>query len=102
MTQSDMETSTQEHVKSVVQEPSLYRVLLHNDDQTTMDFVVEILVDIFDKDVEEAAEIMLKVHTNGIGVCGRYPREIAEYKVKKTIKLARQANFPLLCTMEKD
>lgn len=83
-------------------EPRLYRVLLHNDDYTTMEFVVLILIDIFRKSAEEAAEIMLSVHEKGIGVCGVYPREIAELRIRQVTGRARTAGFPLLCTMEKE
>ena len=85
-----------------VREPKLYRVLLHNDDYTTMEFVVLVLVDIFRKSPEEASEIMLSVHEKGIGVCGVYPREIAEFRIHEVAKRARQAGFPLLCTMEEE
>lgn len=83
-----------------VREPSLFRVLLHNDDYTTMEFVVLVLVDIFHKDAEEAASIMLAVHEKGVGECGVYTREIAEMRVALVARRARQAGFPLLCTME--
>lgn len=85
-----------------VREPKLYRVLLHNDDYTTMEFVVLILVDIFHKSAEEASDIMLSVHEKGVGVCGVYPREIAEFRIAQVAKRARQAGFPLLCTMEEE
>lgn len=85
-----------------VREPKLYRVLLHNDDYTTMEFVVLILVDIFHKSAEEASDIMLAVHEKGIGVCGAYPREIAEFRIHQVARRARQAGFPLLCTMEEE
>lgn len=84
-----------------LKEPTLYKVLLHNDDYTSMDFVIEVLVDVFHKALEDASTIMLSVHQNGIGICGVYPREVAEYNVYKTTNMARQASFPLLCTMEK-
>jgi len=83
-----------------VREPRLYRVLLHNDDYTTMEFVVLLLVDLFHKSAEEASAIMLSVHEKGVGVCGIYPREIAELRVHQTGKRAREAGFPLRCTME--
>jgi ATP-dependent Clp protease adaptor protein ClpS len=89
-------------VEDEVREPRLYRVLLHNDDYTTMEFVVLVLVDIFHKSPEEASEIMLSVHEKGIGVCGVYPREIAEFRTSLVSKRARQSGFPLLCTMEEE
>lgn len=85
-----------------LREPRMYRVLLHNDDYTTMEFVILVLVDIFRKTAEEASEIMLSVHRNGMGVCGVYPREIAEFRVHEVEKRARLAGFPLRCTMEED
>lgn len=83
-----------------IQEPKLYKVIMHNDDVTTMDFVVQVLVDVFHKSVEDASEIMMKIHTQGKEVCGIYPREIAEFRIYRTLNLARNAHFPLLCTME--
>ena len=84
-----------------IKEPPKYKVLLHNDDYTTMDFVVKILEDVFHKTPSEATAIMLHVHNKGIGVCGIYPAEIAETKVDTVHKLAREAGFPLLATMER-
>ena len=85
-----------------VTEPPLYRVLLHNDDYTTMEFVVEVLIFVFNKSVEQATQIMLNVHHNGIGVCGVFPYDIAESKVDTVQKLASDRGFPLKCTMEKE
>ncbi len=84
-----------------VREPRLYRVLLHNDDYTSMDFVIHVLVKIFRKNAEEAQNIMLAVHERGIGLCGIYTREIAETKVMLVRSMARDAGFPLLCTSER-
>ncbi len=83
-------------------EPSMYKVLLHNDDYTTMDFVVEILMYVFHKPLEEATRIMLNVHRQGIGLCGIYTYEVAETKVNTVDSLARENGFPLKCTMEED
>lgn len=83
-----------------LREPRSYRVLLHNDDYTSMDFVVAVLMDIFKKSVEEATAIMLAVHERGIGQCGIYTHEIAETKVGQVLRRARQAGFPLKCTLE--
>lgn len=80
----------------------MYRVLLHNDDYTTMEFVVEILMVVFNKSVESATEIMLNVHRKGIGVCGVYTHEIAETKVETVSRLAQENGFPLKCTMEEE
>lgn len=83
-------------------EPPLYKVFLLNDDYTTMDFVVQVLMDIFDKSFEEATRIMLHVHHNGRGLAGIYPKEIAETKVHQ-VRVRAQANgFPLRAEMEKD
>ncbi|MBW1975626.1 MAG: ATP-dependent Clp protease adapter ClpS [Deltaproteobacteria bacterium] len=87
-------------VEDELQEPPMYKVLLHNDDYTTMDFVVEILQTVFHKSPSEAVKIMLKVHHNGIGVCGVYPAEVAETKVEMVHHLARKNGFPLRCSME--
>jgi ATP-dependent Clp protease adaptor protein ClpS len=85
-----------------IDEPSMYKVLLHNDDYTTMEFVVEILMIVFKKSPEEAVKIMLNVHHEGIGVCGVYPYEVSETKVKTVDALSRENGFPLKCTMEKE
>ncbi|MBO6002046.1 MAG: ATP-dependent Clp protease adapter ClpS [Mailhella sp.] len=89
-------------VETELKEPDMYRVLLHNDDYTQMDFVVQVLVEIFRKSNEEAVAIMMSVHNSGSGVCGVYPREIAEFRVSQVERRAKDAGFPLLCTMEKD
>jgi ATP-dependent Clp protease adaptor protein ClpS len=81
-------------------EPPRFRVLLHNDDYTTMDFVVQILEVVFGKTPSDATQIMLNVHRNGIGVCGVYVAEVAETKVAMVHHLARQHKFPLKCSME--
>jgi len=83
-----------------VREPPLYKVLLHNDDYTTMDFVVMILEEIFHKSTEEATRIMLNVHHRGVGVAGVYTREIGETKVATVHRLARKNQFPLKCSLE--
>jgi ATP-dependent Clp protease adaptor protein ClpS len=83
-----------------VDKPPLFKVLLHNDDYTTMDFVVWVLQSIFGMPEEQAIQVMLNVHVKGIGVAGIYTFEIAEMKVEKTTTVAREHEFPLLCTME--
>ncbi len=85
-----------------VKRPSLYRVLLLNDDYTTMEFVVEVIKTVFRHNSEKAAQIMLHVHQRGVGVCGVYTREIAESKVEQVLALAEKNQHPLQCTMEPD
>lgn len=80
--------------------PPLYKVLLHNDDFTTQEFVDWVLITVFKHDPESAHRIMLHVHMHGVGVAGIYPYEIAETKAEKTMALAREAEFPLLATLE--
>ena len=82
--------------------PSLYKVLLLNDDYTPMEFVVHVLERFFNKGREEATRIMLHVHQRGIGVCGVYTYEVAETKVTQVMDFARQNQHPLQCTMEKE
>ena len=81
--------------------PSMYRVLLMNDDYTPMDFVVQILMGIFKKTSEEAYTIMLNVHQKGVGTCGVYTFEIAETKVAQVMDAAKRNQHPLQCTLEK-
>ena len=95
---SQGQSSTQEKIE--VKEPILYKVLLHNDNYTTMEFVVMILEKVFRKSSPEATQIMLSVHQKGIGVCGIYPREVAETKIVTVLGLARKFEYPLQCTME--
>ncbi len=83
-----------------LKQPPLYKVLLHNDDYTTMEFVVSVLETVFHHDAAVATQIMLSVHHRGVGVAGTYPHEIAETKADKVMQLARAADFPLLCTVE--
>ncbi|AZU04394.1 ATP-dependent Clp protease adaptor protein ClpS [Glycocaulis alkaliphilus] len=82
--------------------PSMYKVLLLNDDFTPMEFVIQVLMVIFHKDQEDATRIMLHVHQNGVGVCGVFTFEVAETKVAQVMDAARRAQHPLQCTMEKD
>ncbi|MBT4045566.1 MAG: ATP-dependent Clp protease adapter ClpS [Rhodospirillaceae bacterium] len=87
--------------KPKTKKPSMYRVLLMNDDYTPMEFVIHVLERYFNKDSQEATQIMLHVHQKGIGVCGIFPYEIAETKVMQVTDLARKNQHPLQCTMEK-
>ena len=88
--------------KTKTKKPSMYRVLMMNDDYTPMEFVVYVLQRFFHKNPEEATQIMLHVHQKGVGVCGVFPYDIAETKVVQTIDYARKNQHPLQCTMEKD
>ena len=82
--------------------PSLYKVLLLNDDYTPMEFVVHILEKIFSKSREEAVDVMLHVHRHGVGICGIFTFEVAETKVAQVIEFSRRHQHPLQCTMEKE
>ena len=96
--EEDVISETQDEVD----EPPLYKVLLHNDDYTTMEFVVEVLMFVFNKSPQESVEIMLNVHNNGVGICGVYPYEVSETKVVTVHAFARVKGFPLKCTMERE
>jgi len=87
-------------IRNQVREPRRGRVFLLNDDYTTMDFVVHILMRIFNKNLQEAEQIMLVVHHGGRGECGVYTLEIAETKVRHVRNLAKEAGFPLRCDIE--
>jgi ATP-dependent Clp protease adaptor protein ClpS len=95
--QEDTLTKNREELK----EPPLFKVLLHNDDYTTMDFVIMVLETVFGKDTAEATRIMLNVHHQGQGIAGIYTREIGETKVAVVHRLARKNQFPLKCSLEK-
>lgn len=88
--------------KTKLEKPKLFKVILHNDDFTTMDFVVFVLQYVFNRSDSEAFSIMLKVHSEGIGVAGIYPYEIANMKSEKATNLARSREYPLLCTVEEE
>ena len=95
-------TGVDTKVRPKTKKPSLYKVLLLNDDYTPMEFVIQVLENFFAKQHEEAVEIMLHVHRRGVGVCGVYTFEVAETKVTQVIELARRDQHPLQCTMEKE
>ena len=97
---SQYEEAAVAETREKVEEPPLYKVLLHNDDFTTMEFVVWILESIFNMNEEQAIQAMLNVHLRGSGVAGIYTYEIAETKVGQTTAVAREHEFPLLVTME--
>jgi ATP-dependent Clp protease adaptor protein ClpS len=96
----DSEVLTESETK--LEKPKLYKVILHNDDFTTMDFVVFILQKVFLKDLAEAFVIMMKVHEEGIGIAGIYTFEVATMKAEKAVNLAKAREFPLLCTVEEE
>jgi len=91
-----------EKTRQQTREPELYKVILHNDDYTTMEFVVQVLETIFLKNPAEAFRIMMQVHTQGQGLCGAYPFDIAETKVTAVHELARERGFPLRASLEKE
>ena len=97
---SDSQVLTESQTK--LEKPKLFRVVLHNDDFTTMEFVVFVLEYVFMRDEADAFSIMLKVHNEGRGVAGVYPYEIAMMKSQKAMNLARAREFPFLCTVEED
>ncbi len=86
--------------KERLERPPMYKVLLHNDDFTSMEFVVFVLKTVFGKNDNDAVQIMLNVHNQGIGIAGLYTLEIAEMKVMRVTDLAQSNDFPLLCTIE--
>jgi ATP-dependent Clp protease adaptor protein ClpS len=97
-TEGDAAVATEKKSKS--KKPRLYKVLLHNDDYTTMEFVVMVLMNVFAHDEANATRIMLHVHQQGVGVAGIYPYDIAETKSHKTMEMARQYEFPLRSSVE--
>jgi ATP-dependent Clp protease adaptor protein ClpS len=96
----DEEVATESREK--LEKPPLFRVLLHNDDFTTMEFVVHVLQNVFGHDEASAVRVMLSVHTQGTGVAGVYTYEVAETKAEKATQLARSHEYPLLCTVEEE
>jgi ATP-dependent Clp protease adaptor protein ClpS len=99
---SNDDTQTVTRVKKKLKEPAFYKVILLNDDFSPMDFVVDLIVRFFSKSVEEATEIMLSIHHEGFGVCGVYPRDIAETKMNQVNQYARQNGHPLKCRIERN
>ena len=98
----DLQEETNTDIDEQTTEPPNYKVLLHNDDFTTKAFVVEVLVTIFKKSLEDATRLMWHVHKNGVGVCGVYPLEVAETKILKVTEMARENGFPLKLTLEEE
>ena len=97
---ADNQARTEVKRRASTKRPPMYTVLMHNDDYTTMEFVVEALMTVFRKSPTEANRIMLNIHFKGSGVCGTYPYEVAETKVVKVHNLARKEGFPLRCSLE--
>ncbi|MEE8541001.1 MAG: ATP-dependent Clp protease adapter ClpS [Desulfobacterales bacterium] len=97
-----IEEGVSSDIRDELLEPPMYKVFLLNDDYTTMDFVVEVLMFVFQKSLEEATQIMLNIHKRGMGLCGIYSFEIAETKVDTVHTFARERDFPLKCTMERE
>ena len=91
-----------EETATKLEKPKLFKVLLHNDDFTTMDFVVFVLQYVFNRNDAEAVTIMLNVHNQGVGIAGIYPFEIANMKSEKAMNLAKAREYPLLCTTEEE
>jgi ATP-dependent Clp protease adaptor protein ClpS len=102
MTSTDSKTKTGSSSGTKEDHPPMYKVLLHNDNYTTMEFVVDVLVNVFGKSLEKANQIMLNVHNKGKEVCGTYPLQIAETKMDVVHNLASNKGFPLKSTMEKE
>ena len=104
MGEQNPSSTTRVSEKSKTQQvlPPLYKVLMHNDDYTTMEFVVRVLETVFHKSPPEANRIMLNIHVKGLGVCGVFPHEIAETKIDKVHQIARGEGYPLRCSLEKD
>lgn len=98
LTTPQQNTATGKQQRSA--KPNLFKVFMHNDDYTTMDFVIETLQSIFYKESAEATVLMLQIHRRGQALCGLYPFEIAETKVAKVHRQARAAGFPLRCSIE--
>ncbi|WP_083963726.1 ATP-dependent Clp protease adaptor ClpS [Spirochaeta cellobiosiphila] len=98
---SDISEKIKSREKDEVQEPNKYKVILHNDHYTTMEFVVHVLMVVFRKSTDEASKIMLDVHTKGKGLVGLYSLDIAKTKVIQVTQMAEKAEYPLKCTYEK-
>ncbi|KLV10773.1 MULTISPECIES: ATP-dependent Clp protease adapter ClpS [Photobacterium] len=95
------ESDILEDEETRVKPPSMYKVILNNDDYTPMDFVIEVLQKFFSMDLEKSTQLMLTVHYEGKAVCGTFTAEVAETKVAQVMMYAREHEHPLLCTMEK-
>tara|TARA_Y100001978_G_C23580845_1_gene378885 strand:- start:470 stop:778 length:309 start_codon:yes stop_codon:yes gene_type:complete len=100
MAQVNRDDTVLKEEKSIVKPPNPFKVLLLNDDYTPMEFVVSVLQRFFNMDQEKATRVMLKVHTEGRGVCGTFPRDVAATKVEQVLRFAKQYEHPLQCVME--
>src|SRR6476659_11025724 len=98
----DEGTDVLTETKTKLEKPKLFKVILHNDDFTTMDFVVFVLQYVFNRSEAESFTIMLKVHNEGLGIAGTYPYEIAEMKYEKAMNIAQARGYPMLCTVEEE
>lgn len=96
------DTDLKERPVTVVARPPMYRVLLHNDDYTPVDFVMHVLCQVFEKTVQEAILLAVKAHGKGVAIVGSYTHEVAETKVQQAMQMAKEADFPLLLSAEKD
>ena len=98
----DLKTGVVTKAKPKTKKPSLYKVLMLNDDYTPMEFVVQVLEKVFAKSRDEAMHVMLHVHRRGVGICGVFTYEVAETKVNQVMDVARKNQHPLQCTLEKE
>lgn len=94
------QTQSRGQTRSLTRKPPMFKVLMHNDDYTSMDFVVEMLMRVFHKSPTEANRIMLHIHFKGVGVCGVYPFEVAETKTSRVHTAARASGYPLRCSLD--
>ena len=98
----DHQSDVLEESETKLEKPKLFKVILHNDDFTTMEFVVFVLEYVFMRSTPEAFGIMLKVHTEGVGIAGIYPYDVATTKAEKAMNLAKAKEYPLLATVEEE
>jgi ATP-dependent Clp protease adaptor protein ClpS len=99
---SEHDSSVLTESETKLEKPKMYKVVLHNDDFTTMEFVVYILKTVFMRTTVESFAIMLKVHNEGVGIAGVYPYEVANMKAEKAMNLSKANEYPLLCTVEEE
>lgn len=96
------ETTTKAKIENALRKPSRYHVVMHNDDVTPFDFVIQILMEHFQKSLEEAQALAMSVHKTGRGICGTYSYDIATTKADHVVRIARNHNFPLVCMSDKE